>query len=116
MYSPLNSYAYIHWILDFKYILLLLITSIESKLTSRHLPTDCQSDTIEDCFPLYLYWKTLLYTQQVPVEILAMMDERDNLRKQDLASTSIVLARLMGVGRQQQATIVQLVRDDFIRS
>ena len=23
MYSPLNSYAYIHWILDFKYILLL---------------------------------------------------------------------------------------------
>ena len=24
MYSPLNSYAYIHWILDFKYILLLL--------------------------------------------------------------------------------------------
>ena len=25
MYSPLNSYLYIHWILDFKYILLLLI-------------------------------------------------------------------------------------------
>ena len=24
MYSPLNSYAYIHWILDFKYILSLL--------------------------------------------------------------------------------------------
>ena len=24
MYSPLNSYVYIHWILDFKYILLLL--------------------------------------------------------------------------------------------
>ena len=23
MYSPLNSYVYIHWILDFKYILLL---------------------------------------------------------------------------------------------
>ena len=22
MHSPLNSYAYIHWILDFKYILL----------------------------------------------------------------------------------------------
>ena len=25
MYSPLNSYAYIHWILDFKYIILLLL-------------------------------------------------------------------------------------------
>ena len=24
VYSPLNSYVYIHWILDFKYILLLL--------------------------------------------------------------------------------------------
>ena len=26
VYSPLNSYAYIHWILDFKYILLLLFS------------------------------------------------------------------------------------------
>ena len=25
MYSPLNSYVYIHWILDFKYILLLYL-------------------------------------------------------------------------------------------
>ena len=25
VYSPLNSYVYIHWILDFKYILLLLL-------------------------------------------------------------------------------------------
>ena len=25
MYSPLNSYVYIHWILDFKYILILLL-------------------------------------------------------------------------------------------
>ena len=25
MYSPLNSYVYIHWILDFKYILLLIV-------------------------------------------------------------------------------------------
>ena len=28
VYSPLNSYAYIHWILDFKYILLLLYVAI----------------------------------------------------------------------------------------
>ena len=28
MYSPLNSYVYIHWILDFKYILLLLLSEI----------------------------------------------------------------------------------------
>ena len=27
VYSPLNSYAYIHWICDFKYILLLLLLS-----------------------------------------------------------------------------------------
>ena len=26
VYSPLNSYVYIHWILDFKYILLLFIS------------------------------------------------------------------------------------------
>ena len=25
LYSPLNSYLYVHWILDFKYILLLLL-------------------------------------------------------------------------------------------
>ena len=25
VYSPLNSYVYIHWILDFKYILILLL-------------------------------------------------------------------------------------------
>ena len=30
MYSPLNSYIYIHWILDFKYILLLLPTNIHT--------------------------------------------------------------------------------------
>ena len=29
VYSPLNSYVYIHWILDFKYILLLLYTHID---------------------------------------------------------------------------------------
>ena len=35
MYSPLNSYAYIHWILDFKYILLLLLweASVKGSIT-----------------------------------------------------------------------------------
>ena len=26
VYGPLNSYVYIHWVLDFKYILLLILT------------------------------------------------------------------------------------------
>ena len=37
MYSPLNSYAYIHWILDFKYILLLYKTIYG--LSNRASPT-----------------------------------------------------------------------------
>ena len=59
-------------------------------LSSRHLPTDCQKDK-------KLFRATLLkaashhiptgrhklYTQQVPAEILAMMEERDDIRKQD---------------------------------
>ena len=36
MYSPLNLYAYIHWILDFKYILLLL-DPFPTKLLRSHL-------------------------------------------------------------------------------
>ena len=66
---------------------------IECKLSSRHLLIDCQKDE-------KLFWATLLkaashhiptgrcklYTQQVPAEILAMMEERDDLRKYDPAS------------------------------
>ena len=57
---------------------------------SRHLPTDCQKD--EKLFRVILLkaashhipiGRRKLYTQQVPVEILAMMDERYDLRKQD---------------------------------
>ena len=66
---------------------------IERKLSSRHLPTDCQKD--EKLFRATLLKATShhiptgrrkLYTQQVPAEILAMMKERDDLRKQDRAS------------------------------
>ena len=66
---------------------------IERKLSSRHLPTDCQKD--EKLFRATLLkaashhiptGRRKLYTQQVPAEILAMMEERDDLRKQDLAS------------------------------
>ena len=66
---------------------------IERKLSSRHLPTDCQKD--EKLFRATLLkaashhiptGRRKLYTQQVPAEILAMMEERDDLRKQDHAS------------------------------
>ena len=66
---------------------------IERKLSSRHLPTDCQKD--EKLFRATLLkaashhiptGRRKLYTQQVPAEILAMMEERDDLRKQDPAS------------------------------
>ena len=66
---------------------------MERKLSSRHLPTDCQKD--EKLFRATLLkaasqhiptGRRKLYTQQVPAEILAMMKERDDLRKQDPAS------------------------------
>ena len=66
---------------------------IEHKLRSRHLPTDCQKD--EKLFRATLLkaashhiptGRRKLYTQQVPAEILAMMEERDDLHKQDPAS------------------------------
>ena len=65
---------------------------IERKLSSRHLSTDCQKD--EKLFRATLLkaashhiptGRRKLYTQQVPAEILAMMEERDDLRKQDPA-------------------------------
>ena len=66
---------------------------IERKLSSRHLPNDCQKD--EKLFRATLLkaashhiptGRRKLYTQQVPAEILAKMEERDDLRKQDPAS------------------------------
>ena len=66
---------------------------IEHKLSSRHLPTDCQKD--EKLFRATLLraashhiptGRRKLYTQQVSAEILAMMEERDDQRKQDPAS------------------------------
>ena len=58
---------------------------IERKLSSRHLPTDCQKD--EKLFRTTLLkaashhiptGRRKLYMQQVPVGILAMMEERDD--------------------------------------
>ena len=66
---------------------------IKRQLSSRHLPTDCQKD--EKLFRATLLkavshhiptGRRKLYTQQVPAEILTMMEERDDLRKQDPAS------------------------------
>ena len=66
---------------------------IERKLSFRHLPTDCQRH--EKLFRATLLkadshhipsGRRKLYTQQVPAEILAMMEERDDIRKQDPAS------------------------------
>ena len=57
---------------------------IERKLSSRHLPTDCQKD--EKLFRATQLTaashhiptgRRKLYTQQVPAEILTMMEERD---------------------------------------
>ena len=66
---------------------------IERKQCSRYFPTDCQKD--EKLFRATLLkavsnhiptGRHKLYTQQVPAEILALMEERDDLRKQDPAS------------------------------
>ena len=66
---------------------------IERKLSSRHLPPDCQKD--EKLFRVTLSkaashhiptGRHKLHTQQVSVEILAMMEERDDPCKQDPVS------------------------------
>ena len=66
---------------------------IDRKLSSHHLPTDCQKD--ETLFRVTLLkaashhiatGRRNLYTQKVPAEILSMMEERDDLCKQDRAS------------------------------
>ena len=65
---------------------------IERKLSSRHLPTDCQKDemlfraTLLKAASHIPTGRRMLYTQQVSAEILAMMEERDDLCKQDPAS------------------------------
>ena len=66
---------------------------IERKLSSRHLPTDCQKDdklfrdTLLKAASHHIpTGRCKLYTQQVQAEILAMMEERDDLCKQDPAS------------------------------
>ena len=65
---------------------------IERKLSSRHLPTNCQKDDklfratlLKAVFHHIPTGRRKLYTQQVPAEILAMMEERDDQRKQDPA-------------------------------
>ena len=39
--SPLNSYLYIHWILDFKYILLLLLLFLSIWIFTRNTGAGC---------------------------------------------------------------------------
>ena len=66
---------------------------IERKLSSRHLLTDCQKDEklfratpLKAAFHHIPTGRRKLNTQQVPAKSLAMMEERDDLRKQDPAS------------------------------
>ena len=40
LYSPLNSYLYVHWILDFKQILLLLLLSFKCLSTTLFINLD----------------------------------------------------------------------------
>ena len=70
---------------------------IERKLSSRHIPTDCQKD--EKLFRATLLkaashhiptGRRKLYTQQVPADILAMIEDRDKLCKQDPTSPRLL--------------------------
>ena len=77
---------------------------IERKLSSRDLPTDCQKN--EKLFRATLLeaashhiptGRNKLYTQQVPTEILAMMEERDNLTAAfDTVSHHILIFKIAG--------------------
>ena len=64
---------------------------IKRKLSSRHLPTDKDKKlfraTLLNAASNHIpTGRRKLYTQQVPADILAMMEERDDLHKQDPAS------------------------------
>ena len=63
---------------------------IERKLSSCHIPTYCQKDgklfraaLLKAASHHIPTGRRRLYTQQVPAEILAMKEKRDDLRKQD---------------------------------
>ena len=53
MYSPLNSYVYIHWILDFKYILLLLLLLLLCLIASNEQDLQMVFDGIRGCISEY---------------------------------------------------------------
>ena len=70
---------------------------IERKLSSRHLPTDCQKykklfrvTLLKAASHHILTGRRKLYRQQVPAEILAMMEVRDDLSKQEPASPQLL--------------------------
>ena len=82
---------------------------IERKLSSRHLPTDCQKD--EKLFRATLLkaashhiptGRRKLYTQQVPAEILAMMEERDDLRKPRLSTMNDEITKATSDHKRRQ--------------
>ena len=70
MYSPLNSYAYIHWILDFKYILLLFILTDNDNGTidffyNCNKTLNMHMFVLTSCVMLYLLLNTVLSTLDV---------------------------------------------------
>ena len=60
--SPLNSYLYIHWILDFKKILLLLLIKRFLSIPSMAMCTDALSN-FDPCMLIHCYC-VLTQTQQ----------------------------------------------------
>ena len=82
---------------------------IERKLSSRHLPTDCQKD--ERLFRATLLkaashhiptGRRKLYTQQVPAGILAMMQERDDQRKPRLSTMNDEITKATSDHKRKQ--------------
>ena len=64
MYSPLNSYAYIHWILDFKYILYYVVNELHKR--TNYLLLDCsftESSTVSNLFNSNCYCMNLYSCQ-----------------------------------------------------
>ena len=70
MYSPLNSYVYIHWILDFKYILLSLNTIRSNQLAITI--ASLSANVLHQVSPLISSFLTFTTSQSRRTEKMAM--------------------------------------------
>ena len=92
---------------------------IERKLSSRHLPTDCQKDETVSRVTLLKDASIISQLEDVSYtspsgEILAMMQERDDLRKQDSASPRLSTMNYVRSAKRHRFTKEDIV-DNMVK-